>query len=106
MYFLKQIVTRKIQELIFDVPYFLAKHKALGYLSEEGENLHCSVNKQLQQYQNVRDQSEKLQLVTNEELLSTADRSLVYVTPRPKCVCSLQCVFKKGYLPSVQKGSK
>ena len=88
-------------------PFFLAKHKALGYLCEEGENLHCSVNKQLQQYQNVRDQSEKLQfVVANEELLSTADRSLVFVTPRPKCVCSLQYVFKKGYLPSLQKSSK
>ena len=40
--------------LIFDVPRFLAKHKTLGYLSEEeGESVHYSINKQLQQYQSV-----------------------------------------------------
>ena len=87
LYFPKETVTRKMHELIFDVPRFLAQHKILGYLSEEeGKSLQCSINKQLRQYQNVRDQSDKLQLiVTNEELLSTADRSLAHVTPMPKC---------------------
>ena len=87
IYFLKETVTRKIHKLIFDVPRFLAKHKTLGYLSDkESESLHCLVNKQLWHYQNIRDQSEKLQLVvTKEELLSTTDRSLAFVTPRPKC---------------------
>ena len=105
-YYPKETVTRKIHKLIFDVPRFLAKHKTLGYQSEEeDENLHCSVNKQLRQYQNVRDQSDKLRLiVTNEELLSTADRSLAHVTPTPKCdPCN---VFKNRYLPTVQKSSK
>ena len=76
-----------MHELIFDVPRFLAQHKILGDLSEEeGKSLQCSINKQLRQYQNVRDQSDKLQLiVTNEELLSTADRSLAHITPMPKC---------------------
>ena len=93
-----------MHELIFDVPRFLAKHKILGYLSEEeGESLHCLVNKQLQQYQNVRDQSEKLRLiVTNEELLSTADRSLAHVTPRPKCdPCNV--FLRMGTCPQCKK---
>ena len=87
IYFLKETNTRKMQELIFDMPCFLAKHKTTGYLSEEeGKSLHCSVNKQIRQCQNFRNQSEKIQLiVTNEELLSTSDRILAYVTPRPKC---------------------
>ena len=46
--FLNETVTRKMHELIFDVPCFLAKRKTLGYLSEEeGESLHCLINKQL-----------------------------------------------------------
>ena len=48
IYFPKESVTRKMHELIFDVPRFLAKRKTLGYLSEEeGKSLHFSANKQL-----------------------------------------------------------
>ena len=103
-YFLKETVTRKMHKLIFDVPHFLAKHKTLGYLNEEeGESLHCLVSKQLRQYQNVRDQSEKLWLiVTNEWLLSIADRSLVYITPRPKCEhCNM--FLRMGTCPKCKK---
>ena len=33
--------------MIYDVSRFLTKHKTMGYLNdEEGENLHCSINKQ------------------------------------------------------------
>ena len=86
-YFPNENTSRKINELIFDVPHFLAKHKTLGYLSEEeGESKHHSIKKQLRQYQSVRDEAEKLRLVvTNEELLSTAGRRLADVKPRPKC---------------------
>ena len=61
--------------------------RTLGYLSEEeGESLHCSINKQLQQYQSIRNEGKKLvHVVKNQELLNTADRSLAKVTHRPKC---------------------
>ena len=50
-----------MHELVFDVPRFLTKHKALGYLSEEEvESLHCLINKQLRQYQSIRNEGEKL----------------------------------------------
>ena len=49
-YFPNENISRKIHELIFDVPRFLAKHKTLGYLSEEkGESGHHSISKQLWQ---------------------------------------------------------
>ena len=77
-YFPKENCCGKIYELIFYVPRFLDKHKTLGYLSqEEGESMHHLLIKQLRQYQSVRDEGEKLQLaITNEELLSTAERTL------------------------------
>ena len=85
--FPNETVTRKMHVLIFDVPCFLAKHKTLGYLSEEeGKSLHCLINKQLLQYQSIRNKGEKLvHVVKNQELLNTVDRSLAKVTPRPKC---------------------
>ena len=50
IHFPNETVTRVMHELIFDIPCFLAEHRTLGYLSEEeGESLHCSINKQLQQ---------------------------------------------------------
>ena len=93
-----------MHELIFDVLCFLAKHKTLGYLSEEeGKSVHHSINKRLQQYQSVRDEGEKLRLViTNEELLSTADRKLVDVKPRPKCD-SCKVYLRKGSYPQFHK---
>ena len=61
-YFPNENISRKTHELIFDVLRFLAKHKTLGYLSEEeGESKH-SINKQLRQYQSVQDDGEKLRL--------------------------------------------
>ena len=106
-YFPNENISRKIHELIFDVPRFLAKHKTLGYLSEEEcESVHHSINKQLQQYQSVRDEGEKLQLViTNEELLSTADRRLADVKPRPKCD-SCKVYLRKGLCPQCHKKAK
>ena len=47
-YFPNENVSRKIHELIFDVPRFLAKHKTFGYLiEEEGKSVHHSINNQL-----------------------------------------------------------
>ena len=81
-----------MHELIFHVPRFLAKHRTFGYLNEEeGESLHSSINKQLGQYESIRNEGEKLvHNVKNQELLNTADRNLAKVTPRPKCdLCSV-----------------
>ena len=52
----------------------------------EGKSVHWSINKQLGQYQSIRNEGEKLvHVVKIQELLNTADRSLAKVTPRPKC---------------------
>ena len=78
-YFPNENISRKIQELIFDVPRFLAKHKILGYLSEdEGESVHHFIHKQLRQCQSVRDEGEKLwRIIANEELISTQIENLM-----------------------------
>ena len=70
--FPNETITRKMHELIFDVPFSLTKHKTLEYLSEkEGESLHCSINKQLRQYR-VTNKGEKLvYVIKNQELLNT-----------------------------------
>ena len=96
-YFPNENVSRKIHELIFDVPRFLAKHKTLRYLSEEeGESVHYSTNKKPRQYQSLRDEGEKLRLVlTNKELLSTSYRRLADVKSRPKCD-SCKVYLRKG----------
>ena len=81
-----------MHELISHVPRFLAKHRTFGYLNEEeGESLHSSINKELGQYESIRNEGEKLvHNVKNQELLNTADRNLAKVTPRPKCdLCSV-----------------
>ena len=45
-YFPNENIPLKIHELVFDVPRFMAKHKTLGYLSEdECESKHHSINK-------------------------------------------------------------
>ena len=82
-YFPNKNISQKIQKLIFDIPRLLVKHKTLGYLTEEeGESVRHSINKQLRQYQVATDEGEKLQLViTNEQLLSTADKKLADVNP-------------------------
>ena len=87
--FPNETVTRKMHELIFDVPRFLAKHKTLRYLSEEeGESLHCSINKHLWQYQSIRNEGEKLvHVVKNQE---------------PKCG-SCNIYLQKGVCPQWQK---
>ena len=103
-YFPNENISRKIHELIFDALRFLAKRKTLGYLSEEeGESKHHSINKQLRQYQSVRDEGEKLWFViTNEELLSTADRRLADVKRRPKCD-SCKVYLRKGLCSQCHK---
>ena len=106
-YFPNEDISRKIHELIFDVPRFLTKHKTLGHLSkEEGQTKDQSINKQLRQYQSVQDKGEKLWLaITNEELLSTADRRFADVKPRPRCD-SCKVYLRKGLCPQCHKKTK
>lgn len=85
----------------------MAKHSTLEYLiKEEGECLHCSINKQLQQYQSIRHKVEKLvRVVKNEKLLNTEDRSLAKVTPRLK-PGSCNVYLQKGVCTQCQKSKK
>ena len=103
-YFQNENISQKTNELIFDVPHFLAKHKTLGYPSkEEGESVHHFINKKLRQYQSVRDEGEKLRFViTNKELLSTADGRLADVKPQPK-YDSCKVYLRKGSCPQCHK---
>ncbi|XP_065678572.1 uncharacterized protein LOC136093529 [Hydra vulgaris] len=88
--FPKESITRKMHELIFNVPLFVKLHKTIGLLSEEeGECLHNSVNKELRQLHSVRNQEQKLHLVLKRfELLSKADRKLQASKVRKCVVCS------------------
>ena len=106
-YFPNEDISRKMHELIFDVPRFLTKHKTLGHLSkEEGQTKDQSINKQLGQYQSVQDKGEKLWLaITNEELLSFADRRFADVKPRPRCD-SCKVYLRKGLCPQCHKKTK
>ncbi len=53
-------ITRKIHELIFNVPLFLRRFGTIGMLSEEeGESLHASINCELRQLVAVRDPNKK-----------------------------------------------
>ncbi|XP_065677213.1 uncharacterized protein LOC124808854 [Hydra vulgaris] len=88
--FPKESITRKMHELIFNVPLFVKLHKTIGLLSEEeGKCLHNSVNKELRQLHSVRNQEQKLHLVLKRfELHSKADRKLQASKVRKCVVCS------------------
>jgi len=63
VFFPKATISRKIHELIFDVPRFLAKHKTVGLFSEEeGESSHKSFNQELKPLSCVRDLLQRLEL--------------------------------------------
>ena len=54
-----------MDEFIFFVPPFVAKHRSLGLFSEEeGESLHAIFNRDLRQLASVRDPAQKLTLLT------------------------------------------
>ena len=80
-------ITRKMHELIFNVPLFIKKYKTIGMLSEqEGESKHASINAELRSLSCVRSHSERIRLVLEkEELRATMDKS--QITPKPRlCV--------------------
>ena len=69
IHFPDESITRKIHELVFDVPRFLEKHRLIGRMTEEeGESLHNSVNQEIRQLASVRDPN-------NACNLSFSDRS-------------------------------
>ena len=64
LYFPQRNITRKIHELIFNVPNFVQRHKTIGMLSEqEGESKHASINAEIRPLANVRNASEGIRLV-------------------------------------------
>ena len=104
-YFPNESITRKIHELIFDVPVFLSAHKTIGrYAEEEGESLHNSVNQELRRLACVRNDVQKLKLVLKgQETRGKADRSLAVPTPRLCPLCKGQgkrSFLKKGSCPT------
>ena len=56
---------------------------------------------QVRQHQSISDEGEKL-VHQNSKVINTADRSLVKVTPRPKCD-SCNIYLRKGVFPQCQK---
>ena len=103
-YFPCESITRKIHELVFDVPFFISTQKTVGrFAEEEGESLHNSVNQELRRLACVRDDSQKLKLVLKgQELRGKADRSLAV----PKAILCPICkgqgtksFLKKGNCP-------
>ena len=98
MYFQRVALTRKIHELVFDVPRFVEEHGTVGLFSEEeGESLHHEINLESAQLSCIRSDPERLLLVMEwHEQHSQADRSLVIPPPR-KCVRSTQNMFKGAF---------
>ena len=82
-------ITRKIHELIFNVPTFISRFRTVGRLSEEeGESLHASVNCELQQLFTVRDPTQKLALLLKrQELRCKAPKTFLQRKPRLCLVC-------------------
>ena len=74
-----ETITRKMHELIFDVPRFLENHNTVGlYSEEEGESIHNAINQELRQLCCVRNNAQKLKLLLRrQELRGRADRSLL-----------------------------
>ena len=61
VYFRRVALTRKIHELVFDVPCFVEEHGAVGLFSEEeGESLHHEINLESAQLSSVRSDPERL----------------------------------------------
>ena len=79
LYYPQRNITRKIHELIFNVPNFVQRHKTIGMLSEqEGESKHASINAEIRPLANVRNASERIRLVLErEELRSMIDKTLL-----------------------------
>ena len=84
VYFPMVALTRKIRELVFDVPRFVGEHGTVGLFSEgEGESLHHEINLESAQLSCVRSDPERLRLaLERHEQHSQADRSL-FTPPAP-----------------------
>ena len=84
LYFPVRNITRKIHELVFNVPRFVKKWRTIGMLSEqEGESKHAAVNAELRSLACVRNHAEQIRLILErEELRSISDKNLLKAKPR------------------------
>ena len=84
IFFPQRNITRKIHELVFNVPRFIRLYKTIGMLSEQqGESKHASINAELRSLACVRNHAERLRLILEkEELRSTMNKSLIKPKPR------------------------
>ena len=91
-------ITRKIHELVFNVPHFIKNFKTIGMLSEqEGESKHVSVNAELRSLSSVRSHSERIRLVLEkEELRSSMDKNLIKRKARLCSNCTEKIVFLRA----------
>ena len=86
VYFPMVALTRKIRELVFDVPRFVGEHGTVGLFSEEeGESLHHEINLESAQLSCVRSDPERLRLaLERHEQHSQADRFLFTPSAPPR----------------------
>ena len=100
-------ITRKIHELVFNVPRFIKQWRTLGLFSEqEGESKHNAVNRQLRVLACMREPSEKLRLVMErEELRSFADKR-VMTKPVRLCQVCLDNGNGRQFLRCTKDGSR
>ena len=82
-------ITRKIHELVFNVPEFAEKWHTVGLLSEqEGESMHAIVKAELRTLACVRNKADKLRKVLErDEIRSVANKDMMKPIPRLCQVC-------------------
>ena len=99
-------ITRKIHELIFNVPRFIEQWRTLGLFSEqEGESKHNAVNQQLRVLACMREPSKCLRLVLErEELRGFADKQMM---SKPARLCkSCSTPQARHFVRSTREGTK
>ena len=99
-------ITRKMHELIFNVPRFIEQWKTLGLFSEqEGESKHNAVNQQLRVLACMREPSERLRLVLErEELRGFAHKNII---AKPARLCrSCSTPNARHFVRSTRDGTK
>ena len=99
-------ITRKVHELIFNVPRFVEQWKTIGLFSEqEGESKHNAVNQQLRVLACMREPSQRLRLVLErEELRGFADKRMM---AKPARLCrSCSTPHTRYFVRSTRDGTK
>ena len=95
-HFPQRNITRKIHELVFNLPRFVRVHKTIGLLSEqEGESKHAAVNAELRSLASMRNHADRLHLVLKrKELRSYMNKGLLKPKTRLCINCSNDHIFK------------